>query len=76
MRPPFDLGIAVLLRGSGWPAGWIVAAALALGAVSYGASILLDAYALRLSAQPAKRLVCHGTVRGSDLSPSLSSAIR
>ena len=43
-----NLGIAVLLRGSGWPAGWIVAAALALGAVSYGASILLDAYALRL----------------------------
>jgi drug/metabolite transporter (DMT)-like permease len=43
-----NLGIAVVVRGAGWPAGWVVASALGLGAVSYGASILLDAYALRL----------------------------
>jgi drug/metabolite transporter (DMT)-like permease len=43
-----NLLIALLLRRAGWPDVGIVAAALALGAVSYGASILLDAYALRL----------------------------
>jgi drug/metabolite transporter (DMT)-like permease len=35
-------------RETSWPEGRIVVAALALGAVSYGASIVLDAYALRL----------------------------
>jgi drug/metabolite transporter (DMT)-like permease len=41
-----NLGIAAG-RGAAWPTD-IVLATLALGAVSYGASILLDAYALRL----------------------------
>ncbi len=40
--------IALALRRAAWPDAWVVAAALALGAVSYGVSILLDAYALRL----------------------------
>jgi drug/metabolite transporter (DMT)-like permease len=43
-----NLLVALALRRSGWPDLWVVAAALALGAVSYGVSILLDAYALRL----------------------------
>ena len=43
-----NLVIALVLRHVGWPAASIVVAALSLGAVSYGASILLDAYALRL----------------------------
>jgi len=42
-----NLAIAAL-RGPGWPAWWVVVAALVLGAVSYGGSIVLDAYALRL----------------------------
>jgi drug/metabolite transporter (DMT)-like permease len=42
-----NLGIA-LARRSEWPSGGVIAAALALGAVSYGVSIVLDAYALRL----------------------------
>ena len=43
-----NLLIAVLVRRSDVPAPWVILAALALGAVSYGVSILLDAYALRL----------------------------
>jgi drug/metabolite transporter (DMT)-like permease len=43
-----NLFIALVLRRAGWPDTWVVVAALALGAVSYGVSILLDAYALRL----------------------------
>jgi drug/metabolite transporter (DMT)-like permease len=43
-----NLSIALVIRQTSWPAGWVVVAALVLGAVSYGASILLDAYALRL----------------------------
>lgn len=43
-----NLSIALVLRQAGWPAGWVILAALVLGAVGYGASILLDAYALRL----------------------------
>jgi drug/metabolite transporter (DMT)-like permease len=43
-----NLLIALALRRAGWPDLWVVAAALGLGAVSYGVSILLDAYALRL----------------------------
>jgi drug/metabolite transporter (DMT)-like permease len=43
-----NLGIAIVVRQADWPVGWVVAAVLALGAVSYGASILLDAHALRL----------------------------
>jgi drug/metabolite transporter (DMT)-like permease len=35
-------------RGTSWPAARVVLATLLLGAVSYGLSILLDAYALRL----------------------------
>jgi drug/metabolite transporter (DMT)-like permease len=42
-----NLAIA-LSRGVGLPAGWVTVAALALGAVSYGLSVLFDAYALRL----------------------------
>jgi drug/metabolite transporter (DMT)-like permease len=42
-----NLAIA-LSRGIGLPAGWVIAAALALGGVSYGLSVLFDAYALRL----------------------------
>jgi drug/metabolite transporter (DMT)-like permease len=42
-----NLGIA-LARQAGWPTARVVAATLVLGAVSYGASIVLDAYALRL----------------------------
>ena len=42
----FNLVIA-LLRGEHLPAPDLLLAALALGAVSYGASVLLDAYALR-----------------------------
>jgi drug/metabolite transporter (DMT)-like permease len=42
-----NLGIA-LARGSALPSFEIVAATLALGAVAYGLSIVLDAYALRL----------------------------
>jgi drug/metabolite transporter (DMT)-like permease len=37
-----------LAHGDRLPAGGVIAAALGLGAVSYGASVLLDAYALRL----------------------------
>ena len=37
-----------LAHGDALPGGGVVAAALGLGAVSYGASVLLDAYALRL----------------------------
>ena len=43
-----NLFIVFVVRRSEWPDAWVVAAALALGAVSYGVSILLDAYALRL----------------------------
>src|SRR4051812_50116473 len=43
-----NLAIAVILRDAGWPAAWVIVSALVLGAVGYGASILLDAYALRL----------------------------
>src|SRR3954471_3948299 len=43
-----NVGVALVLRSADWPAGRVVAAALPLGALSYGASILLDAYALRL----------------------------
>ena len=42
----FNLVVA-LLRGEHLPAPDVLLAALALGAVSYGASVLLDAYALR-----------------------------
>jgi drug/metabolite transporter (DMT)-like permease len=35
-------------HGDGWPAAGPVGAALLVGAVSYGASVLLDAYALRI----------------------------
>jgi drug/metabolite transporter (DMT)-like permease len=42
-----NLAVAVL-RGVAWPAPGYLAGALALGAVSYGASVLLDAHALRL----------------------------
>jgi drug/metabolite transporter (DMT)-like permease len=42
-----NLAIALAL-GHGLPAPPVAAAALAIGAVSYGASVLLDAYALRL----------------------------
>jgi drug/metabolite transporter (DMT)-like permease len=42
----FNLVIA-LLRGEHLPAADLLVAALALGAISYGASVLLDAYALR-----------------------------
>jgi drug/metabolite transporter (DMT)-like permease len=43
------LNIAIALaRQSGWPSLGVVAATLGLGAISYGASIVLDAYALRL----------------------------
>ena len=41
-----NLGIA-MVRGVAVPSSGIVCAALALGAVSYGLSVLLDAYALR-----------------------------
>ncbi len=34
-------------RGAGLPAGWVIVAGLTIGAVSYGASVLFDAYALR-----------------------------
>ncbi len=37
-----------LAHGDALPDGGLIAAALGLGAVSYGASVLLDAYALRL----------------------------
>jgi len=40
--------VLALLAGQPLPAGRVVLAALALGAASYGTSILLDAYALRL----------------------------
>ena len=36
-----------LLRGSDFPAAWVIGAALALGGVSYGLSVVFDAYALR-----------------------------
>jgi drug/metabolite transporter (DMT)-like permease len=42
-----NLGLAVLL-GAGAPAARVVLGAMVLGAVAYGASILFDAYALRL----------------------------
>jgi drug/metabolite transporter (DMT)-like permease len=42
-----NVGIA-LARGGTWPRGGVIAATLALGAVSYGVSIVLDAYALRI----------------------------
>jgi drug/metabolite transporter (DMT)-like permease len=42
----FNLVVA-LLRGEHLPAADLVLAALALGAISFGASVLLDAYALR-----------------------------
>jgi drug/metabolite transporter (DMT)-like permease len=42
-----NLAIAAV-RGPGWPPWWVIGGALALGAVSYGASIVLDVYALRM----------------------------
>lgn len=42
-----NLVIAVA-RGAALPTGWVLVAALVLGAVSYGLSVLFDAYALRL----------------------------
>ena len=51
-----NLGIAVLLRGSGWPAGWIVAVALALGAVELRREHPVGRLrAAAAAAQPAKR---------------------
>lgn len=59
LRDPFDIvtvkaGVAAavnvsiaLARGDAVPAAGVLAGALALGAVSYGASVVLDAYALR-----------------------------
>lgn len=41
-----NLAIATA-RGGHWPEGGTIAAALALGAAGYGASVVLDAYALR-----------------------------
>ena len=41
-----NLAIATI-RGNHWPDGSILAAALAVGAAAYGASVVLDAYALR-----------------------------
>jgi drug/metabolite transporter (DMT)-like permease len=43
----FNFGLA-LVRGDGLPDAWLIAAALLLGTVSYGLSVVLDAYALRL----------------------------
>jgi len=43
-----NVAIAIAVRGADWPAGWVLGASLGLGAISYGLSILLDAYALRL----------------------------
>jgi drug/metabolite transporter (DMT)-like permease len=43
-----NLTIALLVRGSAWPPAWVIVAALGLGAISYGVSIVLDAYALRI----------------------------
>lgn len=40
--------IATLFLAASWPSAGVLAGALALGAVSYGASVVLDAYALRL----------------------------
>jgi drug/metabolite transporter (DMT)-like permease len=60
IRDPFQIvavktGIAALVnitlavtRGDSLPSGMVLAGALALGAIAYGISILLDAYALRL----------------------------
>ncbi len=42
-----NVGIA-LLRGVAWPPGSLVAVAMVVGFASYGVSVLLDAYALRL----------------------------
>lgn len=39
--------IIATIRGSLWPSATTILAALALGAVAYGASVVLDAYALR-----------------------------
>lgn len=44
----FNLGIGLALAGGKLPGAGALAAALALGCVSYGASVVLDAYALRL----------------------------
>ncbi len=40
--------IAVLWLGAEWPSYLVLGSALALGATSYGVSVVLDAYALRL----------------------------
>ncbi len=40
--------LIALVRGAQFPAAWVIGAALALGALSYGLSVLFDAYALRL----------------------------
>lgn len=42
-----NLALALLL-GAHWPSGPVLLAALALGCVSYGVSVVLDAFALRL----------------------------
>ncbi len=39
--------VIALARGNGFPAAWVIVGALLLGGVSYGLSVLLDAYALR-----------------------------
>jgi drug/metabolite transporter (DMT)-like permease len=43
-----NVSIATFWLGAQWPSYGVLAAALALGAVSYGLSVVLDAYALRL----------------------------
>ena len=40
--------LVALVRGAQFPAAWVIGAALALGGMSYGLSVLFDAYALRL----------------------------
>ena len=64
-----------LLRGARFPSGGLIVAALGLGAVSYGASVLLDAYALReLGAAREAALFAVAPFAGAALAPFVTSS--
>ncbi len=74
-----------LLRGSDVPAAWVIVAALALGAVSYGLSVVFDAYALRslgaareaalFATAPFAGVIVAIAVLGEDLSGGSAAAL-
>lgn len=74
-----------LVRGTDLPAGWVIVGALALGGVSYGLSVLFDAYALRslgaareaalFATAPFAGVIVAMVILGEDLSAASAIAL-